>query len=89
MPTEHLPRLSVDLSLIHPAVYTYRLRAGLSKEMLKFLKERLPIVTEEALTRFQIAGAWPEQGLVVDGIDDYANRPMSLPRVASQVAVVA
>lgn len=91
MPTEHLPKLSVDLSLIHPTVYTYRLRAGLSKEMLVYLKERLPVVTEEALTKFQIEGKWPEQGLVVDGTDDYSNRPVlpALPAAAMQAVAAA
>lgn len=90
MPTEHLPKLSVDLSLIHPTVYTYRLRAGLSKEMLAYLKERLPVVTEEALTKFQIEGKWPDQGLVVDGTDDYSNRPViAAPPPSAMQAVAA
>ena len=90
MPSEHLPKLGVDLSLIHPTVYTYRLRAGLNKEVLRFLKGRLPIVTEEALTKFQLAGRWPEQGLVVDGTEDYTNRfVMPSPGAAAQIAAVA
>jgi len=90
MPSDHLPKLSVDLSLIHPTIYTYRVRAGLSKEMLKYLRERLPIVMEEALTSFQVAGGWPTQGLVVDGTEEYTNRlVMSVPVPAIQVATMA
>jgi len=89
MPSDHLPKLSVDLSLIHPTMYTYRVRAGLSKDMLKYLRERLPIVMEEALTAFQTAGGWPAQGLIVDGTQEYINRPaMSLPVAAVQVAAI-
>lgn len=85
MPSDHLPKLSVDLSLIHPTVYTYKLRAGLDKEMLKYLRERLPIVMEEALTGFQVAGGWPTQGLIVDGTEEYTNR-LDLPVPVATIA---
>jgi hypothetical protein len=79
MPSEHLPRLSVDLSLIHPTVYTYRLRAGINREMLAWLKERLPVVMEEALEGFREEGKWPEQGVIVDGMEEWRVRHLLLP----------
>jgi hypothetical protein len=79
MPSEHLPRLSVDLSLIHPTVYTYRLRAGINREMLAWLKEILPVVMEEALEGFREEGKWPEQGVIVDGMEEWRVRHLLLP----------
>lgn len=58
--------------------------------MLKYLKERLPVVMEEVLTKFQTDGGWPVQGLIVDGTEDYSNRPaMPVQAAATQVAAVA
>lgn len=88
MPSEHLPRLSVDLSLIHPTVYTYRLRAGINREMLAWLKERLPIVMENALEGFREDGKWPDQGVIVDGMEEWKGREM-VPAKGSVVVTAA
>lgn len=66
-----LSRLSIDLTLIQPPVLTYRIRHGVTKSTLGHLKDRIPVVLEEAFEQFRIDGEWPKEEVIVDGTQNY------------------
>lgn len=62
--------LSIDMTLTHPAVFTYRLMESLSSETLDVFREILRDELETILVSFQHVG-WPDREIVVDGTERF------------------
>ncbi len=68
---KNLSHLSIDLTLIQPPVFTYRIRHGVTKSTLGLLRNSICVVLEEALEQFRVDGGWPQQEVIVDGTQNY------------------
>lgn len=68
----NLQRMSIDMTLLSPPMFTYRVKSGLCKESLATLREKMPATLEKILLECRESGKWPERQVIIGHEDEVA-----------------
>lgn len=69
----HLRSFSLDLTIMAPALLTFRLREGICGMKQEPFLQKMESVIEKTLAKFSAAGQWPDAGHIYDATNEIAS----------------